>query len=152
MTVGHENIWTYQIVVPRSIRSIAVSPRVETILGFLAFEIAYYFAFAIGISFRPAPASPFWFPDAVLLCALLKSRRELWWLFILGTLPIRLFTDTATDIPFWYKAAAFGIDSVEQLVTALLLRRLVRNELGIDTLRDIVVFIALCVHILQLLY
>jgi integral membrane sensor domain MASE1 len=145
MTVGPEKLWNYQTVVPRSVRSIIVSPQLETILGFLAFEIAYYFAFAIGISFRPVPASPFWFPNAVLLCALLKSRRELWWLFILGTLPIRLLSDSAGDIPLWFKLTTFGIGSVEGLITALVLRRFMRNPLRLETLRDLAVFAAFAV-------
>ena len=145
MTVGHENRWTYQTVVPRRVRSIIPSPSFELILGFLAFEIAYYLAFSFGRSFGPLLASPFWLPDSVLLCALLKSRRELWWLFILGGLPIRLLADNAADIPLWFTIAVFGIDSLKMLTTALVLRRFMVNPVRFDTVRDITVFIAFAV-------
>ena len=51
--------------------------------GFLAFEIAFYFAYRSGMAFSQAAASPFWFPDSILLCALLVSRPQLWWIFTL---------------------------------------------------------------------
>src|SRR5688572_32791846 len=98
MTVGQEDLWN-QTAFSRSYKSTVLSPWFGTVLGFVAFAIAYYFAYQFGMSFTQDFASPFWFPDAVLLCALLKSRRELWWLFILGTLPIRLYSEVAVGIP-----------------------------------------------------
>ena len=41
--------------------------------GFSAFVVAYYFAYRYGMSFSQVAASPFWFPDSILLCALLMS-------------------------------------------------------------------------------
>src|SRR5215472_2209745 len=54
------------------------------------FGVAYYFAYRYGMSFSQATASPFWFPDSVLLCALLLVQPARWWVFVFATLPIRL--------------------------------------------------------------
>src|SRR5262245_9426578 len=45
-------------------------------------------------------ASPFWFPESVLLCALFLAPRKHWWVFILAIWPIRLLAgDVVPDTP-----------------------------------------------------
>ena len=60
------------------------------LLAFALFVAAYQAAFVSARAFAPAIASPFWFPDSILLCALLLSPRRWWWVFLLGTLPGRI--------------------------------------------------------------
>ena len=144
MTVGQENLWN-QTAFSRSDKSTVLSPWLGTVLGFIAFVIAYYLAFRFGTSFGPVLASPFWFPDAVLLCALLKSRRELWWIFILGTLPIRLYYGATIGLPTWFLLASFANNSAQVLVTALLLCRFMRNPLRFESVRDFAIFVAIAV-------
>src|SRR6478609_8233071 len=43
------------------------SLTIRAVIAFCCFEIAYYFAYRYGMSFSPTTASPFWFPDSVLL-------------------------------------------------------------------------------------
>ena len=52
------------------------------VLDFVAFAIVYFVAFHLATSFGVGSYSPLWLPSSVLLCALLKSRTEHWWLFI----------------------------------------------------------------------
>src|SRR5262247_824608 len=85
----------------RSLSLSLIRQPLRALVEYAAFALAFYLAYRSGMSFSQAAASPFWFPDSVLLCALLKSRRELWWLFILSTVPIRVFSDVAADIPLW---------------------------------------------------
>ena len=68
-----------------------VSAGAPTFLGFLAFELAYIVAYDAGMAFHPSVSAPFWFPDSVLLCALLCTPASRWWLLLIGVLPIRLF-------------------------------------------------------------
>jgi PAS domain S-box-containing protein len=144
MTVGQENLWR-QTAFSRSDKSTTLPPWLGTGLGFAGFLVAYYFAYRFGMSFTQDFASPFWFPDAVLLCALLRSRRELWWLFILGTLPIRLYSEVAVGIPTWFLLACFAIDSVKGVAAALLLRRFMRNPLRFESVWDFAIFVAVAV-------
>ena len=69
----------------------------RNVLGFCIFLTAFYAAYQLGMSFSPQLSAPFWLPDSVLLCALLCTRRSWWWLFLLATLPIRLFTNVPPD-------------------------------------------------------
>jgi hypothetical protein len=78
-------------LVARDLRAVINSPNVRTLFGLCLFEVAYYFAYRYGMSFGKESASPFWFPDSVLLCALLLSAPGRWWIFVLVALPIRLF-------------------------------------------------------------
>ena len=58
---------------------IALWPRLQNLLGFCLFVTAFYFACRYGMSFSQACAAPFWFPDSVLLCALLLIQPRRWW-------------------------------------------------------------------------
>lgn len=143
MTVG-QDFWNPNVF-SRSDKTAALSPRFRTVLGIVVFAIAYFFAYRFGMSFTQAFASPFWFPDAILLCALLKSRRDRWWLFILVTLPIRLYSEVAVGIPLWFLLACFVIDSVKGVVAAILLRRFMRNPLRFESVWDFAIFVAVAV-------
>ena len=118
---------------------------VRDLLGFGAFMVAFYFAYRYGMSFSQAAPSPFWFPDSVLLCALLLSRPRRWWLFILAPLPIRLFSEVAEGIPLWFLLTTSALDSVKGLVTALALRRFLGTPIRLDTVRAFALFLLIAV-------
>lgn len=111
-------------------------------LMFVAFLAAYYFAFRYGMSFSQTMASPFWFPDSVMLCALLITRPRRWWIVGAGALAIRLFSPfpSSFDISTWQLLATFVIDLGKGLVTAVLLRRCLVNPIRLETMRDFLVF------------
>jgi signal transduction histidine kinase len=121
-------------------RAILRPAPLRQLLGFCLFEAAYYIAYRYGMSFSQATASPFWFPDSVLLCGLLLSRPGQWWLFIAGILPIRVFSEVARDLPLWFLLATFAIDSVRGVLTATALRRFLANPTRIDTIREFGIF------------
>src|SRR5262245_63829379 len=102
----------------RSLERIVSEPRLRAVLAFCLFGAAFYLAYRYAMSFSQASASPFWFPDSVLLCALLISRPRRWWIFILAPLPIRLFSEVAAGIPVWFLCATFAIDSAKGVVAA----------------------------------
>jgi two-component system sensor kinase FixL len=104
--------------------------------SFSVFVVAYYFAYRYGMSFSQAAASPFWFPDSVLLCALLMIPPRRWWIFVVATLPIRLFSEVAAGIPFWFLLATSAIDSAKGVIAALALRWFIDNPLRLKTVRE----------------
>jgi signal transduction histidine kinase len=110
------------------------------ILLFGLFETAFYFAYRYGMSFSQAFASPFWFPDTVLLCALLFNRPGRWWLFVLGPLPIRLLVAVSATTPLWFLLATFAIDSGKGLLAATLLRRSIGNSIRLETVREFTLY------------
>ena len=121
----------------------AAAPRADRrltpwtfVLAFLVFQVAFYYAYRYGMSFSQAVASPFWFPDSVLLCALLLSPPRVWAIFVLGALPIRVFSEVARDIPLWFLLSTYAIDSVRGVLTALILRRVLKNPLRFETVQE----------------
>src|SRR5262249_49009700 len=74
----------------RGLRLAVRQPLLRNALALCVFVAAFYFAYWYGMSFSRATASPFWFPDSVLLCALLLVQPRWWWVFVLAALPIRL--------------------------------------------------------------
>ena len=111
-------------------------PVLQRVLGFCFFEVAFYFAFFYGMSFSQPCASPFWFPSTVLLCALLLSRPRNWWVYIIGTLPIRLFSPVAHGNPAWFLLAMWAIGSANDLFIAAALRVFVKNAIRLDSLKE----------------
>jgi len=111
-------------------------PPFQIVLKFCLFEVAFYFAYRYGMSFSQVCASPFWFPDSVLLCALLLCRPQKWWIILLAPLPIRLLVAVPPGVPSWFPLIAYGIDSAKGLATAAALRRFIRNPLRLETLRE----------------
>ncbi len=114
-------------------------------LGFCVYEVALYFAFLYGMSFSQACASPFWFPDTVLLCALLASRPRNWWIYIVGAFPIRMCSPIAHDVPTWHLLASFANDSAKGLLLALALRRFLKNPVRLESMKDLGIFCAFAV-------
>jgi signal transduction histidine kinase len=110
------------------------------VLAFVVFEVTFYLAYRYAMSFSQAVASPFWFPDSILLCALLLTRPRYWPILLLGALPIRLFSDVARDIPAWFLLSAFAIDSARGVLTVLALRRFLIGRFRFETIRDFALF------------
>ena len=126
-----------QISLRPAFRSFARWPYLEKTLGFCLFVTAYFFAYKYGMSFSQSSASPFWFPDSILLCALLLTKPKKWWgIFILATLPIRLLVAVTPDIPLWFLLTSFAIDSARGLITAMLLRHFMKNPVRFETVKD----------------
>lgn len=126
---------------PQNRISALVRPAVAAFIReFCLFITAYYLAYAYGMSFSQASASPFWFPDSILLCALLYTPSRRWWIFALATLPIRLFLIVSPNVPFWFIAATTFIDMGKGLISAAILRRFLKNPLRLDTVKDFSLF------------
>jgi integral membrane sensor domain MASE1 len=114
--------------------------RTRDVAYFLVFELAYYIAYRHAMSLGQETASPFWYPDAVLLSALLVTRQNKWWMYLLGPLPIRLFLVPA-DAPFWFLLATYANDSLKAYLSAMLLQFFFKNPTRFDSLRDFLIFV-----------
>jgi PAS domain S-box-containing protein len=110
------------------------------LLRFCLYAASYYFAYRFGMSFSQTTASPFWFPDSVLLCALLLTPRRAWWILVLAALPIRLLPAANVELPLWFLVDTFAIDSAKGLITALALRHFLADALRLRTVRDFAIF------------
>src|SRR5437899_2046313 len=115
-------------------RALRVDPRrlmdqqgqtlwVRNLAAFGVFQGAYLLSYIYGMRFDRSEASPFWFPDSILLCALLISRRRIWWALLLSTLPCRLLLALPWHVPLWFLLSAFVNDCGKALLVAWVLRR-----------------------------
>lgn len=127
-------------VIGRSLRAPFQQPLHRAMAEYGAFALVFYIAYRSGMSFSQTTASPFWFPDSVLLSALLVARPGRWWVFILLPLPIRLLSEVSEGIPLWFLLTTFWIDSAKGLAAALALRGLVARSFRLQTPREIGAF------------
>ena len=110
------------------------------VFAFCLFVAAFYFAYRYAMSFSQAAASPFWFPDSILLCALLLVPPGRWWMFVLAALPIRLLAPVSAGLPLWFLLTTFAIDSAKGLLVATALRRFLKNPIRFETVRDFALY------------
>ena len=104
------------------------------------YAAAYWLAYRFGMTFSHAAASPFWFPGSVLLCALVRTRPRLWWIFLATALPIRLFSEVSAGIPLWFLLATFAVDAATGVLSAAALRRYLSDPTRLDTLQDVLLY------------
>ncbi|HEX5049195.1 MAG TPA: MASE1 domain-containing protein, partial [Gammaproteobacteria bacterium] len=112
------------------------SPSVWKALAVGSFGVAFYVAYRYAMSFSQTTASPFWFPISVLLWALLLTRPRWWPLVVLGTLPLRLWSDVSAGLPLSFLLETFAIDSAGAVLTAMALRRFLDNPLKLNTVGE----------------
>jgi len=115
------------------------------VLNLLLFSTAFFLAYAYGMSFHHNSSAPFWPPDAILLCALLLTPRQKWWLYLLAPLPIRLLVAVPPDIPAWFLLAVYANDSLKAIISAVLLKRLNHGTPRLTSMQELVQFFAVAV-------
>src|SRR5262245_32637336 len=122
-----------------------IPPDARTILYLLLFSIAFYFAYAYGMSFHHVSSAPFWPPDAVLLCALFLAPRRTWWLYILAPLPIRLLVAVPPEIPTWFLLSVYANDSIKAIISAALLKRMLHGTPRLVSMKELVPYFTIAV-------
>jgi len=120
------------------------------VLGAVAFVLAYTVAYHFGMSFSPTVSSPFWFPDSVLLCALLCTRPSWWWLLLLAVLPVRLLVDVPAA-PGWFLGATYVNDCAKAVISALLLKRFLADPIRLNSMRELGIYCLIAVALVPLL-
>src|SRR5262245_3142645 len=140
-----ENLRSDQNVLERDLKGLVRGSQLRNVLGFCSFGVAFYFAYRYGMSFSYETSSPFWFPDSVLLCAMLLARPGQWWMLIILTLPIRLLAPVSAGIPLWFLLVTFANDSIKGVIAAAALRRFLRNPVRFETARDFALYCLLVV-------
>lgn len=103
----------------------ALSRRYEPFqlaIGLCVFAAAYYVTFKFTVDPSVQTPSPFWLPNSILLCALLRSHPRHWWMILLITVPIRLMDNVFPAHPLWYRAGMTAVSAVQALAGALAFR------------------------------
>jgi PAS domain S-box-containing protein len=115
---------------------------VVPLTNLLVFELAFFCAYKYAMNLSLRTGAPFWFPDSVLLCALLLSGPRKWWIYIVATLPIRLLVALPAASPTWFLLAAFANDSLKAVLAAALVRRTLPDRgIRFDSLHDFWIYL-----------
>ena len=96
-------------------------------------------------------AAPLWFPDSVLLCALLLTPPNEWWLYLAIAVPIRLIPTPHPTIPLWFVFATSANDLIKATFAAYLLRRLPNGSSHPSTMPQLGTFIGVGVFVVPVL-
>ncbi len=132
-------------------RRIVPSTPVRNALAFGLFLLVYFASYRYAMAFSQTVAAPFWFPDSVLLCALLCTPRRWWWLLLLGLLPMRLFVEVYPGLPHWFLLSVFVNDFLKAVLGALLLQRFLDDPIRLNSLRDFGIYFLFVVILIPLL-
>jgi len=124
-------------------RTLGVKLTRRTVFVSGAVLVAYYLTAKIGFEFvlQPGSVSTLWMPNSVLLAGLLLTNRRWWWLVLLGALPAHLASEFQSGVPTLMVLSWFVSNSVQALVGAFLIDKLIDREIRFDRLRDQVVFL-----------
>lgn len=102
-----------------------LSVRGRAVVAFVLFLAGFYCAYFYGMAFSGKMSAPLWFPDTVLLTALLLTPWRFGLLLMIATLPIRWCVAVPPHTPAWFLLAAFANDSLKAMASAWLIRRFV---------------------------
>jgi PAS domain S-box-containing protein len=111
-------------------------------LSVLIFAVSYFVAYRYLTYLFGRGPSPFWAPNAVLLCALLLTPARNWIFYFIVTLVIRLLAPLRPDLPIWLVTATSTIDALDVLFTAVVMLRLAKASPRLRSLRDLSWFFA----------
>ncbi len=132
-------------------RRIVPSASLRKVLAFALFLLVYFASYRYAMAFSNTVAAPFWFPDSVLLCALLCTRRRWWWLLFVGVLPMRLFVEVYPGLPQWFLLSVFVNDFLKGVLAALVLQRFLRDPIRLNSLREFGIYFLFVVILIPLL-
>ncbi len=132
-------------------RRIVPSTPIRNALAFGLFLLVYFASYRYAMAFSQTLAAPFWFPDSVLLCALLCTPRRWWWLLLVGLLPMRLFVEVFPDLPHWFLLSVFANDFLKAVLGALVLQRFLDDPIRLNSLRDLGIYFLFVVILIPLL-
>lgn len=108
----------------------------------LATAVAYVLAAKIGawLAFPAAPVSALWAPNAILLAALLLTRRERWWIYLLAVLPFHVLVQLP-DASLVRVVIQYIANSAEAVLGAWAILELCPYPRSFDRLRTVFVLI-----------
>jgi signal transduction histidine kinase/integral membrane sensor domain MASE1 len=105
--------------------------------------IGYWAGGKLGVALTPfpEPVASLWPPNAVLLAALLLAPVRVWWIILLGALPVHLAVELGSGIPLPMVLSWFVSNAAEALIGAALVRRLGGVWPRVPTMRAFGVFV-----------
>jgi two-component system sensor histidine kinase UhpB len=120
-------------------------------LNLALFAVAYSVASGYVSLFGQTEAAPLWFPDSVLLCALLLTPYGRWWPYLTVALAIRFIPAPISTLPPWFLLATVANDLIKAGMAGYLLRRFSPTAIRLSNLRTFAVYSGIAVFLLPAL-
>jgi PAS domain S-box-containing protein len=108
----------------------------------LVVAVAYYAGAMVGLALTipPAPVSPLWPPNAILLAALMLTPPRIWWVLLLAAFPAHLLSELQGGVPLLMVVCWF-ISNVTQALLAAAAIRALDPERRLDNVRSFSLFL-----------
>ena len=119
----------------------------------LLFSVGYLLSVIVGERAYGSLAvpSPFWFPDSVLLCALLLTPRTGWIALLANAAGVRVIASAVPGTPFWFLLTTASVDLLKGVVAAWWLQRTLGRTIRLNTLHELVVFFGIAAAVVPML-
>lgn len=103
----------------------------------------YYFTAKIGFAFtlEPGSVSTLWMPNSILLAALLLVPPRSWWLILLAACPAHFAAELQSGVPTAMVLSWFISNSVQALIGAVCIYKLVDAPFRFDSFRHLTIFL-----------
>lgn len=103
----------------------------------------YYITAKIGFAFtlEPGSVSALWMPNSILLAALLLTPARSWWIILLAALPAHFAAELQSGVPTTMVFSWFVSNSVQALIGAVCIYKLVDAPLRFDSFRHLTIFL-----------
>jgi len=104
---------------------------------------AYYLTAKIGFwfSLQPGSVSTLWMPNSILLAGLLLTKPRWWWIVVATALPAHLAAEIESGVPAAMVLSWFLSNSVQALLGAILINSFLGEEVKLDRIRQLTVFL-----------
>lgn len=124
-------------------QSTRLSPSLNDVLAALGTAAAYCAGTIVGFALTPkgSEISTLWPANAVVMVALLLTRRRRWVFLLLAVLPAHLAIQLSSGVPIWTAIGWFISNISEALLGALLITRFTRANQLFSSIRGVTVFL-----------
>ncbi len=111
--------------------------------------VAYYLLARLGIALSTPPEyiASFWAPNTVILSALLLTDKRYWWIFIITLAPAITIPNLQADYTLLRSTTFYVANCVEILIAAFVLKPILGDQIRLDRLREMGLFIVWAVLI-----
>jgi len=125
--------------------------RAAEVASLCFFEVVFYVAYKYSVVFSQGVPSPFWLPDAVLICTLLIVPWNRWWLFLCATLPVNLLANVTPGAPAWFLLAFCANDALKAILVVTAMRHLLKNPFRFNSPREFAAYLGVAVLVAPIL-
>lgn len=115
----------------------------RTLVIALVASAGYYLTAKIGFAFalQPGSVSALWMPNSILLAALLLTPSRSWWVVLLAASPAHFAAEFQSGVPVAMVLSWFVSNSVQAIIGAVCIYKLVDPPLRFDSFRHLTIFL-----------